>query len=140
MIFHILYRHKPKTTSWETEMTRESVAHGVYAPNAFSTAFDHTPFFTGWQYQSNGLKAIFSRVQHLYIASGLYKLIDSVLMLPYFVFLKKLKINFKKSYTNFSLETIILFEKCLNYYFFLNKLTSLLISWNEHHSLKGKTD
>ena len=42
------------------EITRESIAQGVYEPKALSTALVHNPFATGWQYQINGSKAIFS--------------------------------------------------------------------------------
>lgn len=40
-------------------MAKESVAQGVYAPNALSTTLVHTPYDDGLQYQTSGWNAIF---------------------------------------------------------------------------------
>ena len=48
------------------EITRESIAHGVYEPKALSIALVHTPFATGWQYEINGSKAIFGPISKIF--------------------------------------------------------------------------
>lgn len=43
------------------QTTKLSMPQGVYAPNAFSTTLAQAPFFSGWQYQTSGLKPMASK-------------------------------------------------------------------------------